>query len=140
MKKFISLFLLGLTVTTMQSQDITDAMRFSQDNLNGTARYRAMSGAFGALGGDFSSLNVNPAGSAIFSNNQIALTFNNSEIKNNSIYFGTSVNEKNSSFDLNQAGGVYILKNADRKSDWKKFSFALNYENSNNFEYPDNYI
>lgn len=134
MKKYITLFLLGLTVTTMQSQDITDAIRFSQDNLNGTARYRAMSGAFGALGGDFSSLNVNPAGSAIFSNNQIALTFNNFGIKNNSSYFGTSANENSSSFDLNQAGGVYILKNADRKSDWKKFSFALNYENSNNFD------
>lgn len=66
MKKYITLFLLGLTVTTIQSQDITDAIRFSQDNLNGTARFRAMSGAFGALGGDFSSLNVNPAGSEIF--------------------------------------------------------------------------
>jgi hypothetical protein len=39
-------------------------LRYSQDNLNGTARFRAM-GAFGALGGDLSSLNVNPAGSAI---------------------------------------------------------------------------
>ncbi|CAN1488335.1 Outer membrane protein transport protein (OMPP1/FadL/TodX) [Flavobacteriaceae bacterium] len=134
MKKYITLFLFGLTSSAIFSQNITDAMRFSQDNLNGTARYRALSGAFGALGGDFSSLNVNPAGSAIFSNNQFALTFNNFGIKNNSNYFGTSVNENSSSFDLNQAGGVYILKNADRKSDWKKFSFALNYENSNNFD------
>ena len=29
-------------------------------NLNGTARYRAMGGAFGAVGGDLSALNVNP--------------------------------------------------------------------------------
>jgi hypothetical protein len=36
----------------------------TQDNLNGTARFRAM-GCIGALGGDLSSLNVNPAGSAI---------------------------------------------------------------------------
>ncbi|MSP84773.1 MAG: transporter [Flavobacteriaceae bacterium] len=133
MKKNIILIILGFYSSFIYSQDISDALRFSQDNLNGTARYRAMSGAFGALGGDFSSLNVNPAGSAIFSNNQIALTFNNYGIKNKSNYFGTSVDENSSSFDLNQAGGVYVFKNEDTKSDWKKFSIALNYENANNF-------
>lgn len=134
MKKYLSLILFGLTTSAIQSQDITDAMRYAQDNINGTARYRAMSGAFGALGGDFSALNVNPAGSAIFKNNQIAFTFNSYGIKNNSNYFGTTVNEKNSSLDLNQFGVVYVLKNTDKKSDWKKFSFALNYENTNNFD------
>lgn len=134
MKKYLSLFLIGLTTATIQSQDITDAMRFSQDNLNGTARYRAMSGAFGALGGDFSSLNVNPAGSAIFTNNQVAFTLNSIGLKNKSTYFGTTVSENNTSFDLNQFGAVYVLKNSDKKSDWKKFSIALNYENANNFD------
>ena len=102
MKKYLTLIIIGLASTTIQSQDITDALRLSQDNLNGTARFRAMSGAFGALGGDFSSLNVNPAGSVIFSNNQIALSLNSFGIKNNSSYFGTSTNENSSSFDLNQ--------------------------------------
>ena len=89
MKKYITLVLFGLTVTTMQSQDITDAIRFSQENLNGTARFRAMGGAFGALGGDFSSLNVNPAGSAIFANNQVTFTLNSFGTNNKSNYFGT---------------------------------------------------
>jgi hypothetical protein len=40
-----------------------------------------MSGAFGALGGDLSSLNVNPAGSAVFSNNQMGLTLSNYNVK-----------------------------------------------------------
>ena len=133
MKKYLTLIIIVLASTTIQSQDITDALRFSQDNLNGTARFRAMSGAFGALGGDFSSLNVNPAGSVIFSNNQIALTLNSFGIKNNSSYFGTSTNENSSSFDLNQFGGVYVVKNDDKSSDWKKFGFALNYENANDF-------
>jgi hypothetical protein len=45
-----------------QSQEITDALRYSQDNLNGTARFRAM----GCIWRSWrSSLNVNPAGSAI---------------------------------------------------------------------------
>ena len=133
MKKYLTLIIIGLATATSHSQDISDALRFSQESLNGTARYRAMSGAFGALGGDLSSLNVNPAGSAIFSNNQIALTLNSFGIKNNSNYFGTSVNENSSSFDLNQFGGVYVVKNNDKKSSWGKFGFALNYENANNF-------
>ena len=66
MKKYIFLFALGLTASIAQSQEVSDALLYSQENLNGTARFRAMSGAFGALGGDLSSINVNPAGSAVF--------------------------------------------------------------------------
>ena len=100
MKKYIFLLALGLTASIAQSQEISDAMRYSQNNLNGTARFRAMGGAFGALGGDLSSLNVNPAGSAVFSNNQMALTLSNFDAKNKSNYFGTTTSEKNNSFDF----------------------------------------
>ncbi len=134
MKKYLSIILAGLTFSAAQSQEISDAVRYAQDNLNGTARYRAMSGAFGALGGDLSSINVNPAGSAIFTTNQFGVTLSNSNIKNNSNYFGTKKSEKNSSFDLNQAGAVFVFKNYNTESDWKKFNIAVNYENANNFD------
>lgn len=134
MKKYIFLFALGLTVSVAQSQEISDAMRYSQDNLNGTARFRAMSGAFGALGGDLSSLNVNPAGSAVFSNNQMTVTLSNFDTKNKSNYFGTATTEKENTFDLNQAGAVFVFNDKNSNSDWKKFSLAINYENTNNFD------
>lgn len=134
MKKYIYLLLAGLTFSFAQSQDITDALRYSQDNLNGTARFRAMGGAFGALGGDLSAININPAGSAVFSNNQMALTLSNYSTKNNSNYFGTNASENNNSIDLNQAGGVFVFKDRNPNSNWKKFSLAVNYENTNNFD------
>jgi long-subunit fatty acid transport protein len=134
MKKHLFLVLAGLTFSAAQSQEITDAMRYAQDNLNGTARFRAMSGAFGALGGDLSSLNVNPAGSAIFSNNQLAVTLSNYNVKNSSNYFGTNNSTKENSFDLNQAGGVFVFNNRNTDSEWKKVSVALNYENTTNFD------
>ncbi len=134
MKKNLFILFAGLTIGVAQSQEITDAMRYSQDNLNGTARFRAMSGAFGALGGDLSSINVNPAGSAIFLNNQLAVTASNIDTKNNSNYYGSLITEKNNSFDLNQAGAVFVFKNYDKNSGWKKFSLAINYENANNFD------
>ena len=47
-------------------QDLTDALRYSTGETQGTARFKSMSGAFGALGGDMSAVSINPAGSAIF--------------------------------------------------------------------------
>ncbi|MDD2821076.1 MAG: outer membrane protein transport protein [Flavobacterium sp.] len=132
MKKYLFLLFTGLTFSVSQSQEIQDAMRYAQDNLNGTARFKAMSGAFGALGGDLSSINVNPAGSAVFSNNQITVTVSNYDTKNNATYFGTPTTEKDNSFDLNQAGGVFVFKNQNSNSNWKKFSVAINYDNINN--------
>nr|WP_309757694.1 outer membrane protein transport protein [Flavobacterium sp.] len=134
MKKYIFLLALGLSINNARSQDISDAMRYAQDNLSGTARYRAMSGAFGALGGDLSSLNVNPAGSAVFSNNQMGLTLSNYNVKNNANYFGTTTKDASNSSDLNQAGAVFVFNNNKDTSNWKKVSFGINYENANNFD------
>lgn len=134
MRTYLFIIIAGLSFTAVQSQTITDAMRYSQDQLNGTARFRAMGGAFGALGGDFSALNVNPAGSAIFNNNQVGFTLNNYNTKNKSNYFDTKTTENNSSFDLNQIGGVFVFNNDSESSDWKKLALALNYENATNFD------
>lgn len=133
MKKYIFLLIAGFSVSISHSQEISDAIRYSQDNLNGTARYRAMGGAFGALGGDISSLNVNPAGSAVFNNNQLITTITNFNTKNNSTYYNTNTSASDNSFDLNQVGGVFVFKNQNRNSEWTKFSLAVNYENTNNF-------
>nr|WP_315161575.1 outer membrane protein transport protein [uncultured Flavobacterium sp.] len=134
MKKYIFLLALGFTASVAQSQEISDAMHYAQDNLNGTARFRAMGGAFGALGGDLSSLNVNPAGSAVFTNNQMTLTLSNFDTKNKSNYFGSITSEKNNSFDLNQAGAVFVFNNKNPNSNWKKISLGVNYENIKNFD------
>ena len=134
MKKHLYLLLAGLSFTVAQSQEISDALRYSQNNLNGTARFRAMSGAFGALGGDLSSINVNPAGSAVFTNNQMAVTLTNFDTKNNSNYFGGTATEKENSFDLNQAGIVFVFNTRNPNSKWRKISLAINYENANNFD------
>lgn len=62
-----------LSVAALQAQysfdpalSIVDATRFGSTNISGTARYRSMAGAFGALGGDPSCMNDNPAGLAIY--------------------------------------------------------------------------
>jgi hypothetical protein len=133
MKKILFLFITGLTFSVSHSQEVSDAVRYAQDNLTGTARFRAMGGAFGAVGGDLSSLTVNPAGSAIFTNNQTGVTFSNQSIKNNSNYNGTQTSDKENSFILNQAGGVFVFNDRNPNNNWKKIAIGATYENTNNF-------
>lgn len=133
MKKILFLLITGLTASVSHSQEVSDALRYSQDNLTGTARFRAMSGAFGAVGGDLSSISVNPAGSAVFANNQTGITFSNQNIKNNSNYFGSQLSDKENSFLLNQAGAVFVFHDHNPNNNWKKIAIGANYENTNNF-------
>jgi hypothetical protein len=58
----------------------------------------------------------------------------NYNLKNNSNYFGTKTSENDNTFDLNQAGAVFVFQNGDQKSDWKKFAVAVNYENVRNLD------
>ena len=74
MKKIISVALMLFIAASGFSQTDLDAFRYSQSNLSGTSRFTSMGGAFGALGGDFSSLAVNPAGIAIYRKSEITFT------------------------------------------------------------------
>jgi long-subunit fatty acid transport protein len=127
-------FVLTVVGLSAHSQEISDALRLAQDNISGTARFNAMGGAFGALGGDLSSISINPAGSAIFNNHQVGGTLTSYNVRNTVGYFGTNNKQNDNSFDLSQAGGVYVLKNEDEKSGWKKLTLAIDYESTNNFE------
>lgn len=134
MKKYFYLLIAGFSIATIHAQDISDAMRYAQDNVQGTARFRAMGGAFGALGGDFSSLNINPAGGAVFTASQFSATVNSTNIKNKSNYFGSKSSEKENSFDLNQLGAIWVFTDQNEISNWQKFTVGVNYENTNNFD------
>jgi hypothetical protein len=133
MKKYLLIISLGLVLTNAHSQEVSEALRYAQTNLNGTARFRAMSGAFGALGGDLSSITVNPAGSVVFANNIVSGSLSDFIVRNKTNYLGTKNTVLKNSLDLNQAGGAFIFTNDDKRSDWKKFALALNYENANDF-------
>ncbi|MDA8859331.1 transporter [Flavobacteriaceae bacterium] len=122
------------------SQNIFDALRYSNDKVEGSARFSAMSGAFGALGGELSAVSINPAGSAIFSKGIASFTVSNYKTSNDSDLVNNSLNnamesniDTKSNFNLSQLGGVLVFNNIT-KSKWKKMTISLNYEQtSNNF-------
>lgn len=74
MKKYI-LGLVSLTISGfVQAQIPEDALKFSWQVPQGTARIQAIGGAVGALGGDISSLYVNPAGLGFYKTAEFVLS------------------------------------------------------------------
>ena len=120
-------------MSTLYAQDISDALRFSQSEIQGTARFRALSGAFGALGGDMSAVSLNPAGSAVFSQSQASFSVSNIYIKNNTSYFNGFGNSNESVFDINQGGAAFVFANTNN-SPWRKFTLSIAYDKTNNHE------
>lgn len=134
MKKSIVLFI-GLMLTSLiKAQDVADALRYSMDEIQGTARFRAMGGAFGALGGDLSAININPAGAAIFNTSYTTLTFGVFDTNRDVNYFNGRNSSSNTNFDLNQLGAVFVTRNTNSNSDWKGFSFGIAYDRTSDFD------
>ena len=65
MKRYLLIALLGFPLGAMAQSPI-DAYQLSQQDMKGTARFMSMGGAFGALGGDLSTLSQNPAGIGVY--------------------------------------------------------------------------
>lgn len=126
MKKILA-FSLTLSVgffVSASAQTPEDAIRMSWNTPGGTARARAIGGAMGSLGGDLTSLFVNPAGLGMFKTNEMVLTpgFSFSNIKTN--FRGTDDKGSKAAFDFGTSGFVWGWGHGGGRS--KAFSIAIN--------------
>ncbi len=111
MKKIItSLSLLALPCMFADAQSVPSAYSISQQDLRGTARFMSMAGAFGALGGDLSTLGQNPGGIGIYRSNEIGFTVGLDMIGSKATSGGFSNTENMTRFNLNNIGGVFTMK------------------------------
>jgi long-subunit fatty acid transport protein len=117
---------------SLSAQDQSQAIRFSHLNPQGSARYNAMGGAFGAIGGDFSSASQNPAGLGLFRSSQFTITpsflINNSK----SNYLGESNKDNTTNFSIANLGLVTSI-NTNREEGLVGATFAFGYNTLNNF-------
>ncbi len=134
MKKNGFFAIMAMLCAAVSAQNINDVIRYSSENLNGTARFQGMSGAFGALGGDLSAIDINPASSAVFANSYTSFTVNNFNTKNNASYFNGFSQTEIDNLELNQVGAVFVFKNQNPDADWQKVALGLNYQLVNNFD------
>jgi hypothetical protein len=80
---------------TVFSQSHLDAFKYGQSDLSGTARYLGMGGAFGALGGDISVMDANPAGLAVYRTSEVVATLNLTSTATATDWMGTSLENSN---------------------------------------------
>ena len=99
---------------------------YSGNNFGGTAKFNSMAGSMGALGGDLSSISVNPAGTGVFITGDLSATLGVQNNKNNSNLFGNSYESSYSKVNLGQIGGVVSFNTYD-SSNWKFVNLAFNY-------------
>ncbi len=135
MKKIL-LFSLILATLALNAQTLSytdQAVLFSTDDNYGTARFVGMSGAFGALGGDMTAVDINPAGLAVFEYGEFSTTLSYRDTKIKTSFYGNTINNSDDYFRFSQIGGVLAL-NTYGNSDWNKFAFGFNYNIIKDFD------
>ena len=108
------------------AQNVNDVNRFLTTELNGSARYTSMAGAFGALGGDLTALSFNPASSSVFLNSEFGASINYKNKLTKGTYFGTSTNRENDDLSLDHFGAVFVFNNKNTESPWSRVSVGIN--------------
>lgn len=104
-----------------------DAIRTSWNTPTGTARQQAIGGAMGSLGGEISSIFVNPAGLGMYKTSEIVLSPGFSLNKSKGSFRGTDASaDRLSKFNLGTTG--FVIGFGDEYSRWnsKAFSIAVN--------------
>ena len=123
---------LGLALTSVQAQTVYDAAQIVDSDLNGTARFVAMGGAMGALGGDISTMGTNPAGIGIYRSHDFATSFGFSSYGTESNYMGNVMNVDKIHGSFDNLGFVFSSKIGNLTA-LRYVNFGLNYHKSKSF-------
>ena len=134
MTKKISI-LVGISASALFfAQDVSIIRNTSTiyDNISslGTARYSAMAGSMGALGGDASVLNTNPAGLGVFITDDISASLAINSTKSTASLAGKSTSQNISKANLGNANGVLSFQTKENSA-WKFVNVGINYVTQN---------
>lgn len=132
--KFIFILLTFFFVQSQLHAQITsDALLFSETHPTVNARSMALGNALGALGGDMSTANLNPAGIALYRRMELSLSlgalFDNTRTK----FLENSTKDRLSQLSFGGAGLVFSSKIRRRNSNWKAVNFGLTINRTANY-------
>ena len=121
------------------SQGVVDALKYSQQDIRGTARYMGMAGAFGALGGDITTLSQNPAGIGVYRNSDIAATIDLSNQVSSVNTAGNRMSDSKFNVSCNNFGFVWTVRFNQEALKNLNFGFAYNKQKSFDRSYKAGY-
>ena len=124
--------ILALGVATASAQSAVDAYSLSRNDFKGTARFMSMGGAFGALGGDISTLNQNPGGIGIYRSNDVGITLDLDLQHSSTNTGGLKMTDNQTKFHVNNFGYIGAINTG---SDVIPFlNFGASYTRANSFD------
>ncbi|MGS0748589.1 OmpP1/FadL family transporter [Halpernia sp. GG3] len=139
-KNSLVILTIAASFSLLSAQDIStirNTVDVYSNNLNsGSAKFQGMAGSMGALGGDVSTINTNPAGIGVFISSDISGTLSINNSKDTTNFNGKSLDYKIKNTDLGQIGGVATLRVGDNSS-WKFLNIAVNYSNQSIEDYSE---
>lgn len=136
MKRYYILAMMAAASVAALAQDYTDAERFSRIESYGSARSQAMGGAFGALGADFTSAQINPAGIGVYRASEFGMTLG---VNTNNIVSTTPKDmgpreDRGTYVSGNQFGVVFSSQRIRQESGIAGHSFALSYTKTADYD------
>ena len=117
----IAIFLFAITKT--YAQEPADALRYSWLTQNGTARNQAIGGAGASLGGEFSSLFINPAGLGFYKTSEFVITPGYSLKDFKSTYKSNVATSNSDNFNLGASG--LLFSSVTPQQNVKNYTFAI---------------
>lgn len=125
--------LLASTIGLIQftvAQNEFDALRYSNLEFFGDARFNAMGGSFGALGANMASLSVNPGGIGVYKSSDFSFTpafhYNFTDTKQD----GNTLSDGKLNFHFSNIG---IVGNFSSSGNWESVSFGMGYNRTGNY-------
>ena len=124
--------LLVCTLATLEAQNETQALRYSMTNPFGTARFAAQGGAIGALGGDLSAIQVNPAGLGFYRSSEFSFSPSFYWVNTSANFMNTTTGDSRLKFNV---GSLGFVKARTRKqgNGFVGASFSFGYNTLVNF-------
>ncbi len=136
MQKY-SIFLFLFASFSAFSQNELDALRYSNDGLQGTARALGVGGAMSAVGADLSAAALNPAGLGLYQFSDFSLTFNSQPTSEQVNYFDGKQNFTQNPFFMQSLGMAIrgrVFKDGEAKTQGlKSYTVAFGYQRLDNY-------
>lgn len=135
MMRRLPLFLFFISIGSFSfGQNELDLFRYSKSTYQGSARFEGMGGAFGALGADLSSAQINPAGYGRYSTSQFGLSVYGGGISNHSTFASTPTHSATGIGGLSNLSLVLTNDISERNRGFLYSQIGLGFNRIENFK------
>ncbi|MDR2083499.1 MAG: outer membrane protein transport protein [Bacteroidales bacterium] len=137
MKKLNIVIVLLCISLGLIAQTHEEALRYSRLNYaTGNAKSTSMAGSLGALGANFSSLSINPAGIGVYRKSELTFTPSIMYSTSASDYLGNKRTDEAINFNIGNFGLVFAIPSsgAAAQNGFEYFQFGVGVNRTNNFK------